>query len=839
MSNTQYLPLGFTLIKPAHSTFNTFDSVHSTGDCAVGKIHGEQRNMHALVVENATDYADWTIVELSGKDSTGQMMFDSIAVYGAFDDMHAKIYATNTGAKLLGMFDSVAGDVVHSNQHGLQRALNTATGFNPKKPIPSWYIDKMQDVLSGEKVMWDSVTLKSHGGRLDNLLLDMQRHDDNCALVEQFDSVEQVLAQYDDIEIMAYDGVFMTYSQLEKFAKRLHLAMDNASKASKVQVKDVKVSDPFKRQGMAQIFVLYTLDDGQSVTVFLHNPDSTPEQMQANDVLIAWKWVLNGRDVTGAVQSTVHENGNTGANVNILAGRIMQLVDKNSARFKRTQAKKEQQKQELELAQQRVTEKQAMLDKLNQDIELLQQKLDELQGLPKAQTQYSADNPYAQYASHDEEVKKNADDWEQRKPLTEEMLSELNRKAEEQGFTTYIENHHASLGRFQAEKEVGNRKAEIDGRFKNGGESSFEEPRDFALSLLQDGEYEEYAYGNDLDELLEKANQWLNQEPSTLENEPQKPSQVNAGTEFTTRFGNDVFIMPDYEERKATLLNAYKQFLEKRDDKQKGLSELLKRSQSDINEHENKIKHEESMQEDLQDVNLLQYHRIHLKAIQDALSELTKFVREPSQGAEPQPEPTQQNSEPSQELSLDELKEQYKTRLKNKDFEWLENNANQLKDIFGERIAEVKAYLRKVGFVSDGENRMQIGEFGEKKYALIHIDGHADFGWWTTYNIDGAGGKGIEDLLDTEPQDLAKQIFQRYQELVLGLSQSDVEPQSNSKYSQSDIDYLNSVINKTINLETVDMDKIIEIGEKDENDPLFEQALQVINDYTDEMTKDI
>lgn len=380
MSNTQYLPLGFTLIKPAHSTFNAFDSVHSTGDCAVGKIHGEKRNMHALVVENATDYADWTIVELSGKDSTGQMMFDSIAVYGAFDDMHAKIYATNTGAKLLGMFDSVAGDVVHSNQQGLQRALNTATGFNPKKPIPSWYIDKMQDVLSGEKVMWDSITLKSHGGRLDNLLLDMQRHDDNCALVEHFDSVEQVLAQYDDIEIMAYDGVFMTYSQLDKFAKRLHLAMDNASKASKVQVKNVEVSEPFKRQGMAQIAVMYTLDDGQSITVFLHNPDSTPAKMQANDVLIAWKWTLNGRDVTGAVQSTVHENGNTGANVNILAGRIMQLVEKNSARFKRTQAKKEQQKQELELAQQRVTEKQGMLDKLNQDIMMLQEQLDNLVG---------------------------------------------------------------------------------------------------------------------------------------------------------------------------------------------------------------------------------------------------------------------------------------------------------------------------------------------------------------------------------------------------------------------------------------------------------------------------
>lgn len=61
------------------------------------------------------------------------------------------------------------------------------------------------------------------------------------------------------------------------------------------------------------------------------------------------------------------------------------------------------------------------------------------------------------------------------------------------------------------------------------------------------------------------------------------------------------------------------------------------------------------------------------------------------------------------------------------------------------------------------------------------------------------------------------------------------EPQ-NPNYTQSDIDYLQSIINGTLDLETVDMDRMIEIGEKDEHDPMYEQALQIVSDYLDKLT---
>lgn len=60
--------------------------------------------------------------------------------------------------------------------------------------------------------------------------------------------------------------------------------------------------------------------------------------------------------------------------------------------------------------------------------------------------------------------------------------------------------------------------------------------------------------------------------------------------------------------------------------------------------------------------------------------------------------------------------------------------------------------------------------------------------------------------------------------------------QPHPAYSQDDIDYLNRIIAGDIDPLDADMDKIIEIGEKNETDPLFEQALQIISDAEDKAT---
>ena len=139
---------------------------------------------------------------------------------------------------------------------------------------------------------------------------------------------------------------------------------------------------------------------------------------------------------------------------------------------------------------------------------------------------YSANNPYAAYAKDDEEVRQNADDWEMREPLTSEKLLHFNELAQKQGFTAYVENHHADTGVFQADKEIDETyHIEIAGQFKNhGGQDAFESARDFTMTFHQGDEIVHYFYTNQLDKALEQAAefsknpaQWIENKDKTVE----------------------------------------------------------------------------------------------------------------------------------------------------------------------------------------------------------------------------------------------------------------------------------------------------------------------------------
>ena len=158
------------------------------------------------------------------------------------------------------------------------------------------------------------------------------------------------------------------------------------------------------------------------------------------------------------------------------------------------------------------------MDKL---VEQVQQQLQQ-----KTVATYSQDNPYAAYAKDDETAQKNADDWEMREPLTSEKLSHFNELAQKQGFTTYVENHHADTGIFQADKEIDETyRIEITGQFKNhGSQDAFESARDFTMTFHQGDEIVHYFYTNQLDKTLEQAAefsknpaQWIENKDKTVE----------------------------------------------------------------------------------------------------------------------------------------------------------------------------------------------------------------------------------------------------------------------------------------------------------------------------------
>ncbi len=342
-----------------------FDSAINTySPYAIGCIVGKSYAMAAAVVDEHSD--QWHIVNLNTKHG-----FDAVAVLGAIDeDAAASIAMRDFGRfKESAMWDSV----IATNTGGLKRYIDSPLCVRGRKVFVG-EIGAMQDMAAGQKILWDGIDLQSHQGSIRVLLSDMVQHDDESALVEKFDGLNAWLAE-SDVEVMEFDALVVENYRLEQTMAKLASAMGAASGQGGVSVTNVTQTKAVKlrNSGAIQVGVSFELSDGQAVTAIFNHADSETQKLGLKDTLFSWKWKLNSRDISAAVQPNNFEN----VKLDILAGRIMKLVNANSARFQRSQAKKLENEQALADGNARIAEKKATLESLKSEIESLHIQADE------------------------------------------------------------------------------------------------------------------------------------------------------------------------------------------------------------------------------------------------------------------------------------------------------------------------------------------------------------------------------------------------------------------------------------------------------------------------------
>jgi len=202
------------------------------------------------------------------------------------------------------------------------------------------------------------------------------RCDDDKALLEKMDFVEEE-SQLDG-EIAEYDALVVEAYKLEGTVSKLALAMDKATSISTLKVAKQTLSKPktMRGFGVIQQLVSFELSDGQAVSIIFNVSDSEANasaKMTKDDLLVAWKYKLNSRDITAAVQPNATQN----VSLNMIASRIMGLADANSEKFVAAQKKKDAMQTELANTNQRVKDLQGQEQSLIQEIADLQKQLDE------------------------------------------------------------------------------------------------------------------------------------------------------------------------------------------------------------------------------------------------------------------------------------------------------------------------------------------------------------------------------------------------------------------------------------------------------------------------------
>ncbi|SUD59819.1 Uncharacterised protein [Ectopseudomonas oleovorans] len=207
-------------------------------------------------------------------------------------------------------------------------------------------------------VYWNEQAMPLGVG-LDQLLYQVRRTDDGLL----FDSV--TMAELTDGEqLIALDALVTPYAKLERKVRQLQQVMARAVQGLSVEA--AQVSDPFKQNGTANVVALFELSDGQTVSVYFHNPDATPGKILPTDELISWKWLLNKKDITIVVAP---ERGSDLA-IREVGRRIMKLAAKNSAAFARVNARRADRLQNIASLRGEVEGLERELDGLTREIEV-------------------------------------------------------------------------------------------------------------------------------------------------------------------------------------------------------------------------------------------------------------------------------------------------------------------------------------------------------------------------------------------------------------------------------------------------------------------------------------
>jgi hypothetical protein len=211
-------------------------------------------------------------------------------------------------------------------------------------------------------VYWDSAACEPREDSIPAILYRLRAEDPGNDLLMDSVSLADIYSEAD--AILTFDAMVTPYAKLEARLNILKAVMERSGGAVKPVA--LQISEPFKQRGVANVAGVFELSDGQTVSVFFHNPDVTPKKIQPADELISWKWLLNKKDITIVVAP---EQGHD-LNVREVARRLMKLAEKNSAAFVRANAKRAERMQSIEALKSEAARKEAELADLNHQIEV-------------------------------------------------------------------------------------------------------------------------------------------------------------------------------------------------------------------------------------------------------------------------------------------------------------------------------------------------------------------------------------------------------------------------------------------------------------------------------------
>lgn len=203
-----------------------------------------------------------------------------------------------------------------------------AKGFNRTELVEAFYrliADKRQGQLLLESADFCDIDAEYNPG--DELGLD----DDRLTTEESM-----VL---ESVRVRAFSQTAKTMAALQRVLNK-HLGSNDKG----ITAGEAIIGKPKKTGLFASVTVQFPLSDGQTLSIIFHSPDNNKMKILATDEILAFRWLLNKRDITVAVAPD-DENE---VSLETVGTRCAQLIVKNSDRFQAKSAELVSAKKDME-----------------------------------------------------------------------------------------------------------------------------------------------------------------------------------------------------------------------------------------------------------------------------------------------------------------------------------------------------------------------------------------------------------------------------------------------------------------------------------------------------------